>query len=339
MQFIVIRLSIKRGIFIDHHESDLPQKFHQKPTPRVGGLGIFISCLLFVFTSKVGILLLIAALPAFLAGVFEDLYLNLSPNKRLLIMIASGILPAVLLNAVVTNFGIFNANYSLGVFISFVAIIGLINGANMIDGFNGLLGITSIIIFGSFAYMAYHFYDYDLLFINAIIITATLGFILFNYPTGAIFMGDGGAYLIGFLMAVIAMLLSVRHSEISPFFVLVCILYPTTEVIFSFIRKGIIHNASPFQPDRNHLHMLINRYIVKKNNSKTILVLAPVILIFNLLAICNYGNQSILILLVIAFVVFYVVSYYFLLRHQQKVEKTKGHFISIVLNKLRRTRK
>jgi UDP-GlcNAc:undecaprenyl-phosphate GlcNAc-1-phosphate transferase len=339
MQFIAIRLSIKRGIFIDHHESDLPQKFHQKPTPRVGGIGIFLSCLLFIFTSKAGALLLIAAIPAFLAGLFEDVYLNLSPNKRLLIMIASGILPAVLLNAVVTNFGIFNTNYSMGVFISFMAIIGLINGNNMIDGFNGLLGIISILIFGSFAYMSFLFFDYDLLFINAIIISATLGFILFNYPKGIIFMGDGGAYLTGFLMAVIAMLLSIRHPEINPFFVLVCILYPVMEVIFSFIRKGIIHNASPFQPDRNHLHMLVNRYIVKKHNSKTILVLAPVILIFNLLAISNYRNQSVLILLTSLFIALYVVGYYFLLRHQQKVEKTKGQFVTIVLNKLKRKRR
>jgi UDP-GlcNAc:undecaprenyl-phosphate GlcNAc-1-phosphate transferase len=335
MQFIAIRLSIKRGIFIDHHESDLPQKFHQKPTPRVGGIGIFLSCLLFVFTSKTGILLLIAAMPAFLAGVFEDVYLNLSPNKRLLIMIASGILPAVLLNAVVTNFGIFNTNYSMGVFISFIAIIGLINGNNMIDGFNGLLGITSIISFGSFAYISFMLCDYDLLFINGIIITAILGFILFNYPRGHIFMGDGGAYLTGFLMAVVAMLLSVRHPEVNPFFVLVCILYPATEVIFSFLRKGIIHNASPFQPDRNHLHMLVNRYIVKKHNSKTVLVLAPVILFFNLLAIYNYQNQGILILLVALFIILYVTGYYFLLKHQQKVEKRKGHFITIVLNKLK----
>src|SRR5438094_245343 len=111
IQFIFIKLSHKRGIFIDHHESDLPQKFHLNPTPRVGSVGVFVACLLFAFYSKTGILLLLSALPAFVAGLFEDVYLNFSPNKRLLIMIASGILPAVLLNAVIINFGLFSVNY------------------------------------------------------------------------------------------------------------------------------------------------------------------------------------------------------------------------------------
>src|SRR5205823_2229837 len=157
--------------------------------------------------------------------------------------------------------------------ISFVAILGLVNGANMIDGFNGLLAGTSLIIFSSFAYMAYLFYDVELLIINVIIIGSLIGFILFNYPKGGIFLGDGGAYLLGFLMAVVGMLLSSHHPEINPFFILVCISYPVMEVIFSFIRKGMIEQTSPFQPDRNHLHMLINRNIVKGNNPKTILVI------------------------------------------------------------------
>jgi len=333
-----IRLSHSRGIFIDDHESDLPQKFHESPTPRVGGVGLFASCLFFAVYSKMGLLLVISCIPAFLAGLMEDLYLNLSPNKRLLIMIASGILPAILLDAVVTNFGLFTVPYWCGIVISFIAILGLINGTNMIDGFNGLLGGTSIIVFSSFAYMSYLFNDQELLIINVVIVAAILGFILFNYPKGSIFMGDGGAYLIGFFMAVIAMLLVNRHSEINPFFVLACISYPVMEVIFSFTRKGLIHHASPFLPDRNHLHMLINRHIVKGNNAKTILVVAPVILICNLLAIYFYQNQEALMLLTASFVFLYLLSYYLLLRYQQKVENRKGKFLNTILQKIRKNR-
>jgi len=253
-------------------------------------------------------------------------------------MIASGILPAVLLNAVIINFGLFSVNYPLAVFISFVAILGLINGANMIDGFNGLLAGVSIIIFSSFAYMSYLFNDMELLTINLIIIASLIGFIFFNYPKGKIFLGDGGAYLLGFFMAVLAMLLSRRHQEINPFFILVCISYPVMEVIFSFMRKGVIEQTSPFQPDRNHLHMLVNRYIVKGDNAKTILVVAPVILIYNLTAIYNYQNQTVLILLISSFILVYLFSYYFLLRHQQKIEKRKGRFFTKILRKIKPTR-
>jgi len=323
-QLMFLKLSHRRGLFIDDHESDQPQKFHRSPTPRVGGVGIFIACLLFTFYCKTGLLLLLCGVPAFMAGLFEDVYLNLSPNKRLLIMIASGILPAILLNTVVTNFGLFNVNYPCGVFISFVAILGLINGTNMIDGFNGLLGGVSLIIFGTFTYMSFIFNDYELLLINTVLIAAIGGFILFNYPRGKIFLGDNGAYLLGFFMATIAMLLSIRHPQINPFFVLVCIIYPAMEVVFSFIRKGMVLHTSPFQPDRNHLHMLVNRYITNGNNPKTVLILAPVILIYNFLAIENYNNQGVLILLVTSFLMLYLLSYFLLFRHQQKIEKNSS---------------
>jgi UDP-N-acetylmuramyl pentapeptide phosphotransferase/UDP-N-acetylglucosamine-1-phosphate transferase len=339
VQLLFFKLSHRRGLFIDDHESDQPQKFHRSPTPRVGGVGIFISCLLFALLSKTGFLLLLSAIPAFLAGLFEDVYLNLSPNKRLLIMIASGILPALLLGTVVTNFGLFTVPYWCGFIICFVAILGLINGANMIDGFNGLLAGTSLIIFGAFAYMSFLFKDHELLIINTILIGALIGFLFFNYPKGNIFMGDGGAYLLGFFMAVIAMLMVSRHSAINPFFVLLCISYPVMEVVFSFTRKGLIHHASPFQPDRNHLHMLVNRYLVKRQNSKTILIIAPVIFIYNLLAIHYYENQPILILLICSFILLYLFSYYFLLRHQQKVENRKGHFFNEILQKIKIKRK
>jgi UDP-GlcNAc:undecaprenyl-phosphate GlcNAc-1-phosphate transferase len=319
-QFVFFKLSHRHSLFIDDHKSDQPQKFHRSPTPRIGGVGIFIACCLFCFSGKMSFLVLFCGLPAFLAGLIEDVYLNLSPNKRLLIMIASGILPAILLNAVVTNFGLFSVNYPCGVFISFVAILGLINGTNMIDGFNGLLAGTSLIIFGSFAYMSYLFYDTELLLINGIIIAALIGFLFFNYPKGKIFLGDGGAYLLGFFMAVIALLLSKRHQEINPFFVLVCISYPVMEVVFSFVRKGITEHISPFQPDRSHLHMLVNRYVVKHSNPKTILVFAPVILIYNIVAINYYDNQLVLLLLVISFVALYLFSYFFLSKRQEKFQ-------------------
>lgn len=253
-------------------------------------------------------------------------------------MLASGILPALLLNVVIIDFGLFTVPYFCGVMISFVAVLGIINGTNMIDGFNGLLGGVSLIIFGSFSYMAFYFHDQELLIINVVIVAGILGFILFNYPGGSIFMGDGGAYLIGFLMAVISMLLVKRHPEINPFFVLACISYPVMEVIFSFTRKGLIHHASPFLPDRNHLHMLVNRHIVKGNNSKTILVFAPAILIFNLVAIYYYQKQEALMLLTATFIFLYLLSYYLLLKYQQKVEKRKGRFLNTILQKIKKNR-
>ena len=70
--YIIIKIAHKRGIFIDDHESNQPQKFHDSPTPRVGGLGVFLACLLFAYKSEVGLPLLICSIPAFLSGFFRN---------------------------------------------------------------------------------------------------------------------------------------------------------------------------------------------------------------------------------------------------------------------------
>jgi UDP-GlcNAc:undecaprenyl-phosphate/decaprenyl-phosphate GlcNAc-1-phosphate transferase len=307
--YIIIKVAHKRGIFIDDHKSDQPQKFHDAPTPRVGGLGIFLACFLFIADFKIGLPLLICGIPAFLSGFFEDLFGNMSPKKRLLIMAVSALIAIFYLNAVVTNFGLFTTPYFLGVIISFIAILGLINGTNMIDGYNGLLAGTSIIIFSAFAYVCYGEGDMVLFYINLILVFGLIGFLIFNYPSGKIFLGDGGAYFIGFIMAVIGMLIAQRNSNISPFFILLSISYPVMEVIFSFIRKGLVMKTSPMQPDGYHFHMLINKVLLKGENKKTVYIILPLILIFNVIGILFYKSQWVLILGSAAFIATYLLMY------------------------------
>jgi UDP-GlcNAc:undecaprenyl-phosphate/decaprenyl-phosphate GlcNAc-1-phosphate transferase len=309
-QFLVIRLSHRRGIFLDDHESDQPQKFHDSPTPRIGGIGLFIACLLMLVNGSMAQLLLVSSLPAFLVGVFEDLRGNLSPKMRLLVMLLSGVLAIIFCDAVVLDYGFFTTPYALGACISFVAIVGLINGTNMIDGYNGLLGFTALIIFGAYAAVCYQVGDEKLLMINLILLGALGGFLLFNYPAGRIFMGDGGAYFLGFLMAVMGMMIAKEHSkEVSPFFVLTCICYPVMEVIFSFTRKGLIEKVSPLQPDKWHFHMLVNRVLCGQQNSRTILVIMPLVAITNIIAVFFSTNVPLLVLTVIAFCCVYVLLY------------------------------
>jgi UDP-N-acetylmuramyl pentapeptide phosphotransferase/UDP-N-acetylglucosamine-1-phosphate transferase len=307
--YIIIKIAHKRGIFIDDHESNQPQKFHDSPTPRVGGLGVFLACLLFAYKSEVGLPLLICSIPAFLSGFFEDLFGNISPKNRLVIMAISALIAIFYLDVVVMNFGIFHAPYAVGVAISFIAILGLINGTNMIDGYNGLLSGTSIIIFSAFAYVCYQENDIILCIINLILVAGLLGFVLFNYPKGFIFLGDGGAYFLGFVMAVIGMLIAKRNPGISPFFVLICISYPVMEVIFSFVRKGLIMKTSPLEPDGFHFHMLVNKVLLKKRNYKTVMIILPIVLIFNILGIIFYNNQLALMLGTLGFIGIYIIFY------------------------------
>lgn len=151
--YLVIDLSHKKGIFIDDHTSDLPQKLHTVPTPRIGGLGIFVAILFMVKDMSFGLYIVLSIIPAFLAGFLEDLLAKITPLRRLLIMSISGAMAIYLIQCVVTDFGIFQVHQIVGIIITMVAILGLINGTNMIDGFNGL---SSGVSFHYFLHLFHH---------------------------------------------------------------------------------------------------------------------------------------------------------------------------------------
>jgi UDP-GlcNAc:undecaprenyl-phosphate/decaprenyl-phosphate GlcNAc-1-phosphate transferase len=307
--YFVIRISHRRGIFIDDSDSDLPQKLHDNPTPRIGGIGIFLASLLIFSDAEVGITCLAASIPAFLSGIFEDLRGDISPKVRLSIMLISGLLSIFLCKAVVTNYEFFETPYYVGALITIVAIIGMVNAANLLDGFNGLLSMISLVIFCAMGIVCYQVGDDSLLHICVVLIAALLGFIVFNYPKGAIFMGDGGAYFLGFCMAIVGILLSKRHPEVSPMFIMTSLSYVVMEVVFSFARKGLIAKTNPLLPDRLHFHHVVSEQMLGGSNNKTTLVIVPIVLLCNILAVLFKHNALALTIVVVVFIVAYVYVY------------------------------
>jgi UDP-GlcNAc:undecaprenyl-phosphate/decaprenyl-phosphate GlcNAc-1-phosphate transferase len=323
VQYILIKVSQRNHLLMDDHQADLPQKMHKSLTPRVGGLGIFIACFLFCVHNNIGLILLGCSIPTFFAGFFEDLFANLSPKKRLLIMIVSAILAIWFLHAVITNFGIFSTPYWIGAIISFIAILALPNGANLIDGFNGLLAGTCLVIFAAFAFISIALNDTTIATICCIICASLIGFLVFNYPKGYIFLGDGGAYFLGFIMAVLGMMIAQRHANISPFFVLLSISYPVLEVIFSFVRRGLQKGANPLEPDTQHFHHLVNQHLVNGHNSNTVLVILPFVIVPNIIACVFYNQQNILLIAVVLFIIVYLLFYKWLLRKSNLANNRK----------------
>src|SRR5260221_7905829 len=88
-------------------------------------------------------------------------------------------------------------------------------------------------------------------------IAALLGFLAWNSPKGKIFLGDGGAYLLGFWLAELSVLLVARHPEVSPWFPMLLLVYPIFETLFSMYRRKFVQGQSPGQPDRMHMHQVI----------------------------------------------------------------------------------
>lgn len=261
-------------------DSDLtgPQKFHTKIVPRIGGIAIAVGLLLAILlrlksvtNSTIEVTLLICAIPTFTIGLIEDLTKRISVRKRLFFTMISAILFVCLLQAQIVRFDIPGVDFILtipmmSVMLTIFAITGLANAYNIIDGFNGLASMVGIITLLGIAYVGFLFADTTIIYPSLIMAGAILGFFIWNYPRGLIFLGDGGAYLIGFWIAALSILLVFRHQEISPWFALLINGYPILETLFTIYRRRIHQGKSPGQPDGIHFHTLIYRRILMNNH-------------------------------------------------------------------------
>jgi len=248
------------------------QKFHFTPTPRIGGLSIFIGLLFFsLFTdnyqSHIVKVIIACSIPLFVIGIIEDLTSKIKPIIRLFFIVISSIIAINMLDINISNFNFylldeFYANNQILVAVfSVFALTGLVNGFNIIDGFNGLLSGFSLLCLISIAYLSNVFGDTVVFEISTSLIYILLGFFFFNFPLGRIFLGDSGAYFLGFVIGILATFFVNRHSEISHWYSLSLFIYPLFEVLFSIIRKKIKNHPSS-QPDGEHFHMLVYKKII-----------------------------------------------------------------------------
>ncbi|SMC09505.1 O-antigen ligase family protein [Nitratiruptor tergarcus] len=303
----VIRQSLSQGFLVDEL-TDKPQLFHEAPTPRAGGIGIYLTNLLAIF-NPIGWKFLLASFPAFFAGLMDD-FSSIPPKVRLVFQVISASLAVFLLNAVIDSIGFgIQIPYWLGAVLSIIAITGVINAINIIDGFNGLAGGFSLLAFLSLGYVAFKVDDMALLELIIINIAALIGFLALNFPRGKIFLGDGGAFFLGFALATIALLIYHMHpKEVSQWYPLGLLIYPVFEVLFSIYRKKYLRETSPFLPDRLHFHMLVNKRITR-NNPHTSLYILKRVAIFTLFATMFYWYDLAQILIILIFCLLYIRLY------------------------------
>ena len=170
-----------------------------------------------------------------------------------------------------TGFSFLNNLLTVDIFSLFfmcLCFLFIINGSNLIDGFNGLLSIHSLIIFGilSLINLIHGNYNFAYLLFNLCLIIII--FIKFNFPKAQMFLGDGGAYLIGALIAISTIKTNNLIPSISSFFFCIILFYLFFEVFFSFFRKIFIVHQNPLLPDRKHLHMLLYNFLFRKGENK-----------------------------------------------------------------------
>jgi UDP-GlcNAc:undecaprenyl-phosphate GlcNAc-1-phosphate transferase len=277
---LIIRFKHLHEKFSGDHNLLGPQKIHMESVPRIGGISIAIGILAAILinlqssiTEPVKVILLLCSIPTFAIGLTEDLTKKIGVKTRLFFTALAAILFMFLLGTSITRLDIWGIDYLLGIplvamVFTVFAITGLANAYNIIDGFNGLSSMVGIITLLGLAYVSFLSQDAAILSLSLIMVGAILGFFIWNYPRGLIFLGDGGAYLIGFWIATLSVLLTARHASISPWFALAINAYPILETLFTIYRRKIQRGTNPGLPDGIHFHTLIYRRILNPNTTK-----------------------------------------------------------------------
>jgi UDP-GlcNAc:undecaprenyl-phosphate GlcNAc-1-phosphate transferase len=264
---VIRKIGLRVGL-VDRPNS---RKVHQRPMVRLGGVAIFIGvaiALLAVWwTGGFGTLLpkqeyevwgvAIGGVAFFLIGLADDLF-NLSPKTRLIlqIVVASLAWQAGVQIDFLTNplAGLIQLPDWFSLPITVIWLVGMANAINWIDGLDGLAagvsGIAAVVMFWTCLFMQ----QPAAAIIAAALAGGTLGFLRYNFNPAQIFMGDGGAYFIGFTLAgvgVIGLVKSVTTvAVLLPYVILAVPILDMSAVILDRLRRG----KSPFVADKGHLH-------------------------------------------------------------------------------------
>lgn len=289
-------------------DSDLSgvQKVHAAAVPRIGGASIFLSVvfasvLAMLRTPAIGqgvLLLLLCSAVAFAGGVVEDFTKNVSPRRRLLLTMVAAALGYAMLDARIERLDWISSVWELNYIwitlpLTMIAVAGIANAVNIIDGFNGLATMVTICMLLSLGYVAWQVDDTFILVAALIVAGAAAGFLMWNYPAGMIFLGDGGAYFLGFMLGELVIMLVMRNPQVSSWYALLLLIYPVFETLFSVYRRLFVRGKSPGMPDGIHLHSLIFRRIVVwavgRRDARALLVrnalTSPYLWLFSLMAV------------------------------------------------------
>ena len=306
------------------------QKFHTTKTPRIGGVAIIfgvICGLLFTVSpsnSTFFLLFGLSAAPVFLAGIWEDLTKIVQPKVRLIMAFFSGVIFLTVLGGSLKTVGIYwvdtylLANPIISLLFTSLLIAGVSNATNIIDGFNGLLLGFTIMVTSLLAWVSYQVADTVILTLSLVFLGAVIGLMILNFPSGLIFTGDGGAYLIGFMLSTLSLMLIDRNESVSPWFAVLLLLYPVTETVYSIVRRVFVDGKSPFDADDKHLHTLLY-FILRSsfgsvpylnNNARTSVVVWSIMLLTIIPSFFLWRDTQSLMIMSIVFIFSYSFIYH-----------------------------
>jgi len=304
-----------KKLFIDDPNKK-KHAIHKNIVPRCGGIPIYISfnILSIIYKVTINIFISLAYLPSFIIGIIEDLTQKVPQKYRLISFFISGLLFSILtgyylpyIDLIFIKLPLFKV---LAIIFTAFAITGIASAINLIDGLNGLASGVSLIASFSFLYVAFQLQDIFLIKALGLFIISIIPFFIFNFPLGKVFLGDTGAYFLGFALACYSIILVNRHTEVSHYYPFSVLAYPIVETFVTIYRrykrkkeKGINFWIS----EKEHLHTML-RILSEKNSLSSLLILA-IYSIFVILSTIFYKNKIILVVLTLIQILLYLAAY------------------------------
>ena len=330
----------------------MPQRFHVGDVPRLGGAAMFLACSLgwvWLWVAEAGLGIRtgvpfsgtlagswwIVALAGVASGVVEDLTHGVKARARFISTALAAVLATVVFGLSIPRTGmpmldtLWQQFPWLGVAAAAFVLAGLPHAFNIIDGYNGLAGIVAVICCAAIAYVALQLGDRQIAATMMVLAGSTVGFLVWNYPRGLIFAGDGGAYLWGMVLGLASIQLVQNHPSVSPWFPILLLIYPTWETLFSMYRK-VARGQSPSLADALHFHQLIYRRVVRQvfhdDSARRMLIrnnrTSPWLWAFTLLtvapAVLFWRSTPILVGFTLLFIVSYLWAYHTIVRFRMQ---------------------
>ncbi len=300
------------------------QASHSQPTSRLGGVACIISMMIgsFFINDANIYFLIVSSFPVFVAGGLEDLGYGVKANFRLFFAIISGFL-AILLTGIwlddvdLTILKPILAIVPIAVCFTAFASAGISNSINLIDGVNGLSSGVIAIISASLGFICFSFEEIFLCKLCLALLASIMGFFIWNYPRGLVFLGDAGAYTYGHILTWISILLVSRHPEISAWAIFCVFFWPIADTGFAICRR-LIKGRPINEPDRMHFHQLVMRCLIiyskgriprSMANPLSTLIILPFCLFVALLGTLFVQNNSLSLIVILCSVLTFIVSY------------------------------
>lgn len=279
---------------------DVPnaRKVHRGVMPRLGGLAIYLSFvvgfLLFVPKTPIAWGIFLGGSVIALVGALDDRY-QLSPKAKLLgQLVAAFVVVAFGLRVTFINLPFddgFSIGWLLSIPVTILWIVAVTNAVNLIDGLDGLAAGVSAIATATLLVVSLLMGNTFVALLCAVLLGATMGFLVFNFHPAKIFMGDTGALFLGFQLAVLSIMGFKQVTLFSYVIPMLLLGVPLSDTFFAIVRRKL--NKKPISAaDKSHLHHCL--LSLGMSHRGAVLTIYAISALFGLSAVLLYQAQTVL---------------------------------------------